>query len=99
VKKEPILELIEQWNEKNPKIQIKPVEVTGSLNEYFQKVSTAFASGKGPDIFHMSPTEFLKYVESGTAYPVNEWSMFTEKSMDQIVKDLEEKSLKAMEEE
>jgi multiple sugar transport system substrate-binding protein len=70
---DPVLKLIEEWNKKNPNIQVKPVEVTGSPNEYFQKVSTAFASGKGPDIFHMSPTEFTKYVDSGIAYPVNEW--------------------------
>jgi multiple sugar transport system substrate-binding protein len=62
---------IKRWNAANPNIQIRfqtfPFEdYTGA------KLTTAFAAGKGPDIFWISPGAFLNYVNNGVAEPVDD---------------------------
>jgi multiple sugar transport system substrate-binding protein len=62
---------IKRWNAANPNIQIQfqtfPFEdYTGA------KLTTAFAAGKGPDIFWISPGAFLNYVNNGVAEPVDD---------------------------
>jgi multiple sugar transport system substrate-binding protein len=62
---------IKRWNAANPKIQIQfqtfPFEdYTGA------KLTTAFAAGKGPDLFWISPGAFLNYVNNGVAEPVDD---------------------------
>lgn len=42
-----VIELMKQWNAENPNIQVNAQAITGSPDEYFQKLSAAFASGKG----------------------------------------------------
>src|SRR5690606_1680613 len=70
---EKIAEIMTQYSEDHPDTQVNMTIVPGSPTDYYQKLSAAFASGKGPDIFAMSPGEFMKYAESGLAYPINEW--------------------------
>lgn len=70
---EQIVEVMKDWNKQNPDTQVKVTMIPGSPTDYYQKLSTAFAAGKGPDIFAISPAELVKYVDSDLAYPVNEW--------------------------
>lgn len=63
----------EQWNPKNPNLQVAMDIVPGSPDDYFQKLSAAFAAGNGPDIFSMSPTEWMKYAKGGIALDLTEW--------------------------
>jgi multiple sugar transport system substrate-binding protein len=64
----------DEWNKTHPDVQVKVTSITGgSAEDYFQKLSTAFAAGVAPDMFTMSSTEWLKYVKSGIAYSVDEW--------------------------
>jgi multiple sugar transport system substrate-binding protein len=62
---------VKRWNQANPKIQVKfqtfPfADYTGT------KLTTAFAAGKGPDIFWISPGAFLNYVNNGVSEPVDD---------------------------
>lgn len=57
-------DMIASWNEQNEtqiELQYTPVQeyVSGS------KLQTAFASGEGPDIFIISPGDFLRYANGG----------------------------------
>jgi multiple sugar transport system substrate-binding protein len=84
-----VIELMKQWNADNPNTQVNAQSIPGSPDEYFQKLSAAFASGKGPDMFSMSPTEFMKYIDSGIAYPLDKWiqpnaSDYYEQSLDAV---------------
>lgn len=62
---------VKQWNQENPDVQVKfqtfPfADYTGA------KLTTAFAAGKGPDVFWISPGAFLNYVNNGIAAPVDD---------------------------
>jgi multiple sugar transport system substrate-binding protein len=69
---DPVIQAaIKRWNRDNPNIEIKfqtfPfADYTGA------KLTTAFAGGKGPDIFWISPGAFLNYVNNGAAAPVDD---------------------------
>lgn len=39
---------------------------------YFDKLTISIAGGTGPDIFWISPADFLKYAEIGVLYPFND---------------------------
>ncbi len=52
------------WNEQNEvKVELEFTPVTEYLNG--SKLQTAFASGEGPDIFIISPGDFLRYANGG----------------------------------
>ena len=53
---------IERWNSTN-KRQIEPVYMTG--DQMNQRMPVAFASGDGPDIFLISPGDYLRYANGG----------------------------------
>lgn len=63
----------EQWNVEHPDKKVKVTVVSGNSDDFYQKLSTAFATGTGPDMFSISNAEILKYVETGIAYPVTKW--------------------------
>lgn len=69
---DPIIQsAVKRWNQDNPKVQVKfqtfPFEdYTGA------KLTTAFAGGKGPDIFWISPGAFLNYVNNGASEPIDD---------------------------
>jgi multiple sugar transport system substrate-binding protein len=69
---DPVIEAaVKRWNKANPKIQVKfqtyPfADYTGA------KLTTAFAGGKGPDVFWISPGAFLNYVNNRAAEPVDD---------------------------
>lgn len=74
VEAETIIKIIDtEWNPNHPDFQITASIQPGSPDEYFQKLSTAFASGSGPDMFAMSPTDIVKYVNSGIAMDLEKW--------------------------
>lgn len=66
-----IIRAVDRWNAANKDIQVKFVTVP--FNDYLgAKLTTAFAAGTGPDIFWMSPGNFLSYVSNGIAAPVDD---------------------------
>ncbi len=53
------------WNDQNEtKIQLQ--DIPGSPEEYYNKLSTAFAAGEGQDLFLLSPSDWLRYQNSNT---------------------------------
>lgn len=52
--------LVKAWNDTN-EVQIRLEFVPTPAENYYQKVATAFAGGAGPDIFILSPSDFLRY--------------------------------------
>lgn len=58
------LEVIDGWNANNDQ-QIEPVFIPNYTDPSNTRVSTAFASNNGPDIFLISPGEFLRYYNGG----------------------------------
>lgn len=53
---------ISRWNTANTR-QIEPVYMTG--DQMNQRMPVAFASGDGPDIFLISPGDYLRYANGG----------------------------------
>ena len=71
---EQVLKILDNdWNPNHPDFQIYGIHIVGSADECFQKLSAAFAGGSGPDIFSMSATDIVKYVESGIAMDLDKW--------------------------
>ncbi|GMA15325.1 sugar ABC transporter substrate-binding protein (plasmid) [Deinococcus metallilatus] len=65
---------VDQWNKENPDTQV--ALKLFPFNDYTGPVlTTAFASGSGPDVFWASPGTFLQYVSSGVAADLS--SIFT----------------------
>src|SRR5215212_689530 len=55
---------VDAWNKKNEtQIKLEYIPVTEYLSG--SKLATAFASGQGPDIFIISPGDFLRYYNGG----------------------------------
>lgn len=64
--------LAKEYEKVNPNVKVKFEAVPQS--EYMSaKLTTAFASGSGPDVFLMSPGDFLKYVNSGAAMDLSNY--------------------------
>nr|WP_321984968.1 sugar ABC transporter substrate-binding protein [uncultured Lichenicoccus sp.] len=55
---------VQRWNKQNPE-QINLVYVPNSEYMNGSKLQTAFASGEGPDLFIISPGDFLRYYNGG----------------------------------
>lgn len=55
-------EVIEKWNDENAR-KVTPVFMTG--DQMNQRMPVAFASGDGPDIFLISPGDYLRYANGG----------------------------------
>jgi len=80
---------IDLWNKEHPDIRVK-LETFPWSDYTGVKLSTAFATGAGPDVFWISPGDFMKYVNAGVAAPLNQY--FT----DTMRKDFFPKSLEAV---
>lgn len=63
----------EQWNVQHPDAKVKVTVVPGNSDDFYQKLTTAFATQTGPDMFCISNAEILKYVETGVAYDVTSY--------------------------
>jgi multiple sugar transport system substrate-binding protein len=55
---------IDAWNSQHPE-QVEPVFVPDYVNPMNPRITTAFAAENGPDIFLISPGEFLRYYNGG----------------------------------
>jgi multiple sugar transport system substrate-binding protein len=55
---------IAHWNANHPE-QVVPVFVPDYVNPMNPRIATAFAADNGPDIFMISPGEFLRYYNGG----------------------------------
>ncbi|NPV52400.1 MAG: sugar ABC transporter substrate-binding protein [Firmicutes bacterium] len=67
-----LAKMVDQWNKENP--DIKVVFETFPWDQYVnEKLTVGFASRQGPDVFWISPGEFMKYVENGIALPLNQY--------------------------
>lgn len=65
------LAVFDEWNQANPDVQVAFEMIP--FDEYTgAKLTTAFASGTGPDLFVMSPGSFLDYVSNGVAAPLDD---------------------------
>lgn len=63
----------EQWNVAHPDMPVEVTVVPGNSEDFYQKLSTAFAVGNGPDMFSISTTYFEKYLDANIAYPVTDY--------------------------
>ncbi len=70
---EVIKQATEQWNQEHPDAKVKVTVVPGNSDDFYQKLTTAFATKTGPDMFCISNAEILKYVETGIAYDVTSY--------------------------
>jgi multiple sugar transport system substrate-binding protein len=64
--------VIKQWNDANPNIQVKLSTFPFADYTNGTKLTTAFASGKGPDMFWVSASTMLDYVTNGVAADVDD---------------------------
>lgn len=66
---EIIQQYVDEWNATHsPKVEL----VTIPFGEYTStRLTAAFASGQGPDIFWVSPGDFLRYVGNGILEPMD----------------------------
>jgi len=72
-------DMIKSWNDQNDtKVELQYVPVSDYVNG--SKLQTAFASGQGPDIFIISPGDFLRYANGGALADLTPY-------MDQAAKD------------
>ncbi|MBA2468950.1 MAG: extracellular solute-binding protein, partial [Chloroflexia bacterium] len=58
-------EMAQAWNDEN-EIKVQLEYIPGSSEDYYTKLSTAFAAGQSPDIFLLSPSDFLRYANNNT---------------------------------
>ena len=63
----------EIWNKEHPDTPVKITVVPGNSDDYYQKLSAAFATNNGPDMFCISNASSLKYVDAEIAYDVSKW--------------------------
>lgn len=84
-------EKIEEFEELNPGVKINQTNVP--IDDYTgARLTTAFATGEGPDIFSVSPGTINVFVESGTAYPMDDYftdellADFSEESIDDVTR-------------
>lgn len=62
---------VKRWNSENPNIRVR--FQTFPFADYLgTKLTTAFAAGKGPDVFWISPGQFLNYVNNEVSTPVDD---------------------------
>lgn len=62
----------DEFNKSQDKIKLETTIVAGGTQDYYSKLSTAFASGAGPDLFEMDAADFSKYISSGIAEPLDD---------------------------
>jgi multiple sugar transport system substrate-binding protein len=81
--------MIKQWNAANPDVQVKLS--TFPFDDYTNgtKLTTAFASGKGPDVFWTSASTMLDFVTNGIAADIGDVigsakSKFSKASMEAV---------------
>lgn len=58
------MDAISLWNKRNEQ-QVRPVYIPAYTDPTNTRLATAFASGEGPDIFLISPGDFLRYYNGG----------------------------------
>ena len=63
---------VDAWNKKNEtQIKLEYIPVTEYLSG--SKLQTAFSSGEGPDIFIISPGDFLRYYNGGVLEDLSQY--------------------------
>lgn len=73
------LDAIGDWNESNSQ-QIRPVFIPAYTDPTNTRLATSFASGAGPDIFLISPGDFLRYYNGGALLDLRPY--MTEEAVD-----------------
>lgn len=58
------LRTVDDWNAQNPE-QVRAVFIPNFTDPSNTRLATSFASGSGPDIFLISPGDFLRYYNGG----------------------------------
>ena len=64
---------IDRWNGENPDLQVELFVGSGSPDEYWTQLSTAFAANNAYDIYMMSPSYFQQYIENGMCKELDAW--------------------------
>ena len=81
--KEFMASLPEEYKKVNPNVEVKYENIPEA--EYMSsKLTTAFAANAGPDVFVMSPGDFLKYANSGLAMDLTPY--YTDKIKEDFLK-------------
>ncbi|NLA58739.1 MAG: sugar ABC transporter substrate-binding protein [Firmicutes bacterium] len=78
---ETIQEYIDAWNAAND-VQVEFVTIPWS-DYTTTRLTAAFASGEGPDVFWVSPGDFLRYVNNGILEPLD--SYLTQEEIDDLL--------------
>lgn len=77
---------IEEYEELNPDVDI--IQTNVPIDDYTgSKLTTAFATGEGPDLFSVSPGTINTFIDTGITMPLNEY--YTE----EILADYSEESI------
>lgn len=67
-----LTDLVKQWNDEHPNIQVEEDGVTGE--QYKTKIKTALAGGEAADILYMWGGSFVRpYIEAGNILPLDEY--------------------------
>ncbi len=68
----PLKNAIREWNEKNPKVQVKEFSWNGE--QYKSKIKTALAAGDAPDLFYMWSGSFVgPFIDEGNILPLDSY--------------------------
>lgn len=70
-----------EYSEMNPDVDIHLEQTSG--DEYFTKLTAAFAAGSPPDVYEMSASFFLDYVNNGSAMDITQY--YTPKLLDDFL--------------
>jgi len=82
VQDEIVAKYVDKWNSLHPETQVEIV--TMPWEDYIGlALPAAFAAGKGPDIFWLSPGDMLRYINEGMLLPFDEY--MTEDELDDLV--------------
>ncbi len=85
---ELLQEYIDKWNAENADLQIELFLGSGTPDEYWTQLSTAFAADNAYDIYMMSPSYFQQYIENGMCMELDAWFEGTEGWYDYAIEDV-----------
>lgn len=72
---------VQEYNDTHPGVRVVLENTSG--DEFFTKLTAGFAAGAGPDIYEMSASFFMDYVNNGLALDLT--SFYTQKLLDDFL--------------
>ena len=78
----PLKEAIQDWNDKNPEVQVQEFSWNGE--QYKSKIKTALAAGDAPDLFYMWSGSFVgPFIDEGNILPLD--SYLNKETLDRLI--------------